>query len=34
MLTHVHKVIHLVVGTFEKGGEVGELKEVFFTVKQ
>ena len=34
MLTHVHKVIHLVVGTFGKGGEVGEVKEVIFTKKQ
>jgi hypothetical protein len=30
MLTHVYKVIHLVVGTFEQGGEVGEVKELFF----
>jgi hypothetical protein len=34
MLTHLHKVVHLVVGTFEQGGEVGEETEVIFTVKQ
>ena len=28
MLTHVHKVIHLVVGTFEKGEEVRGEKEL------
>ena len=33
MLTHVHKVIHLVVGNLSKGRKVGELKEVFFTKK-
>ena len=34
MLTHVHKVIHLVVGIFEQGWKVGEVKEVFVTVKR
>jgi hypothetical protein len=29
MLTHVHKVIHLVVAIFDKGGEVGEVEEQF-----
>jgi hypothetical protein len=29
MLTHVHKVKHLVVDTFDKGGEVGEKKVLF-----
>ena len=27
----MHKVIHLVVGTFEKGGEVSEVEELSFT---
>ena len=34
MLTHVHKVIYLVAAYLSKGGEVGEVKEVFFTIKQ
>jgi hypothetical protein len=28
MLTHVHKVIHFVVSTFEKGGDTWDQKEV------
>jgi hypothetical protein len=28
MLTHVHNMIHLVVSIFDKGGEVGEVKEL------
>ena len=31
MLTHVHKVIHLVVGTFEQGGKL-EIKRRSFCV--
>jgi hypothetical protein len=30
MLTHMHKVIHLVVGTFEQGGGVSEVEETLF----
>jgi hypothetical protein len=34
MLTHKHKVKHLVVSTFEQGGEVGEVGEIVVTEKQ
>ena len=34
MLTHVHKVIHLVVGTFEKGEEVRGEKELVALVTE
>ena len=34
MLTHVHKLIHLVVGHLSKGGEVGEVEELIFTKNQ
>ena len=33
MLTHVHKVIHLVIGIFEQGWEVWEVKEVTVLTK-
>jgi hypothetical protein len=33
MVTLVHKVILLVVGTFEQGDEVGEVVVVFLTEK-
>jgi hypothetical protein len=30
----MYKVLHLVIGTFDQGWWVGEMKEMFFTIKQ